>query len=274
MTLLSTLVFTSTVSAASSDTDVIVINSGTNWDPAYVVYPQHITGSALWDPEFPVGCGGVTAVSVDVHAWDVDSGDGEVDQVYLNGVFIGNLIGSSQIWSDSIFYLDPAQIAAMFGSATYPMSQDIDIAVDVVTQGAWGVTVDLVTITITYDVDEPPTVWCTEGVNPSGKTPAAGKNPKAGVNPDGFYQLSATDDCSVPAIFVVDVSGFVCGPFQPGDVVKITEAPGATPQCKMIGGPNSAVVAHITLVSDPMIIAVDSIGQVSAAFCLVPSPPK
>ena len=272
LVLLSTLVFSSPVSA-TSDTDVVIINSGTNWN-TYVGWPSHITGSALWGPEYPVGCDGVTAVSVDVRAWDVDSGYGEVDEVYLNGVYIGDLTGDTNIWSDSIFDLTSAQIDAIFGGATYPLSLNIDIAVDVGTQYLWAVTVDLVTITIIYDVDDPPTVWCTEGVNPSGKTPAAGKNPKAGVNPDGFYQLNAEDDCSVPAIFVVDGTGFICGPFQPGDVVKITEAPGATSTCKMMGGANSAVAAHITVVCDPAIIAVDSMGQVSVTFCPVPLPPK
>lgn len=274
LALLSTLVLISPASAAPSDTDTVVINSGTHWAPEYVWYPDHITGSALWDPEFPVGCGGVTDVSVSVHAYDVDYGLGEVDQVSLNGVYIGDLTGISDDWSNSVFDLTSEQITAIFGGATYPLSQDIDIAVDVVTQWAWAVTVDLVEITITYNVDEPPEVECLEGVNPSGKTPVAGKNPKSGQNPDGFYQLNATDDCSIPEIFVSDDSGFVCGPFSPGDVVKITEAPGATPECKMMGGPNSAVIAHIILSSDPTITAVDSIGQSSSTSCLVPPPPK
>lgn len=125
----------------------------------------------------------------------------------------------------------------------------------------------------------PPEAFCTESVNPAGKKiPPAGSTtlpgPKGGQNEDGFYELGSVD--AEAMVFVSNASGSaVFGPFPSGTVVKITEAPGATPKSKPIGGPNSAVAAHITLDSDPVVFAVDSSGLVSAPVdCLVPPPPK
>lgn len=129
----------------------------------------------------------------------------------------------------------------------------------------------------------PPEVSCVESVNPSGKkVPPAGSTtlpgPKGGRNEDGFYELISVDaeDGTAP-IFVSNADGSaVFGPFASGTVVKITEAPGATPKVKPIGGPNSAVAAHIILDSDAVVFAVDSMGAESdpPASCLVPPPPK
>lgn len=101
--------------------------------------------------------------------------------------------------------------------------------------------------------------------------------PKGGQNEDGFYELIGEDaeDGTAP-VFVTNASGSATfGPFSSGLVVKITEAPGATPTAKSIGGPNSAVAAHITLDSDAFVFAVDSFGEFSPVVsCLVPPPPK
>jgi len=115
-----------------------------------------------------------------------------------------------------------------------------------------------------------PEVSCVEGPNPSGKNiPAA-----TGQNPDGFYTLTAVDNVDPnPQIFVADSgSSFVAGPFANGDVVKITQAPGATPGSKKMAG---AVAAHITLKGDALVYAVDASGNQSDPInCLVPPPPK
>jgi len=117
----------------------------------------------------------------------------------------------------------------------------------------------------------PPVASCTESLNPSGKhVPAA-------TNEDGFYEIVGADaEDEIVDVFVTNASGTVTfGPFMPGSVVKITESPGATPSSKPIGGPHSAVVAHITLDSDAYVFAVDSYGEVSPPVsCLVPPPPK
>jgi hypothetical protein len=133
--------------------------------------------------------------------------------------------------------------------------------------------------------DQPPVVACTETTNPAGKTvPPAGSTtlpgPKGGQNEDGFYLLSAKDVAPVPLtpdpnpkIYVADSgSTFVSGPYANGDKVKITQAPGATPNDKPMAG---VIAAHITLKGDALVYAVDASGNVSAKVsCKVPPPPK
>jgi hypothetical protein len=124
----------------------------------------------------------------------------------------------------------------------------------------------------------PPSVRCVEGPNPSGKTiPPAGSTtlpgPKGGQNEDGFYLLFAVDNVDPnPQIFVGDTeSGFVAGPFENGDVVKITESDEGPLSKKMAG----VVVAHIILRGDALVYAVDASGNQSEPIsCLVPPPPK
>ena len=128
----------------------------------------------------------------------------------------------------------------------------------------------------------PPVASCTESVNPSGKNiPPAGSTTlpgsKGGQNEDGFYEIIGADaEDETVDVFVTNASGSATfGPFAPGSVVKITEAPGAKPSSKPMGGPNSAVAAHIKLDSDAFVYAVDSFGEVSPLVsCLVPPPPK
>jgi len=121
-----------------------------------------------------------------------------------------------------------------------------------------------------------------ESVNPPGKKiPPAGSTtlpgPKGGQNEDGFYEFVGEDaeDGTAP-VFVTNASGSATfGPFASGSVVKITEDPEETPLSKPIGGPNSAVAAHIILDSDAFVFAVDSFGEFSPVVsCLVPPPPK
>ncbi|MFA4935567.1 MAG: SdrD B-like domain-containing protein [Candidatus Methanoperedens sp.] len=119
-----------------------------------------------------------------------------------------------------------------------------------------------------------PQASCVKGPNPSGKNipPANG-----GQRPDGFYQLLAMDilDPS-PMVFVKDMgSGMVFGPYANGTKIKYTEANGATPVNKTIGGPNSAVSWHITGTGDAAVYAMNMFGTTSPeVFCLVPPPPK
>ena len=135
-----------------------------------------------------------------------------------------------------------------------------------------------------------PRVACRETVNPDGRTvPPAGSTtlpgPKGGQNEDGFYELLARDTVDPdPDIFVVDkgkdgvfgtADDTTFGPYPSGTKVKYTEANGATPNAKPIGGPNSAVDWHITGNGDMGIFAVDAAGNVSDHVqCHVPPPPK
>lgn len=126
---------------------------------------------------------------------------------------------------------------------------------------------------------------CVETVNPHGKkVPPAGSTtlpgPKGGQNEDGFYELSLEGKFPVDSmLWVTDAFGSgPFGPFSPGNKVKITEAPGATPSSKKMGsttGQAGAVVAHITLKGDALVFAVDPAGNRSDPIaCLVPPPPK
>jgi hypothetical protein len=148
-------------------------------------------------------------------------------------------------------------------------------------------------------------VWCEEAVNPHGKTvPPAGwstlPGPKGGQNDEGFYRLFAEDPCPDPTVplpldniyvgYLDEDGDFVqvaptSDPLQPGynygDIVKITEAKGKTAgTVKKIGtsspkGKAKAVIHHIILPSDPVLMATDAAGNVIYCDdCLVPPPPK
>jgi hypothetical protein len=130
----------------------------------------------------------------------------------------------------------------------------------------------------------PPAARCVEGPNPHGQTvpPAGSTTPpgtKGGQNDEGFYRLLAVDPVDPnPDIFVgTTAAPLLFGPFSSGTVVKITEAPGATPNMKSIGsasGQAGAVAAHIILNADAVMTAVDNSGNATTATCLVPPPPK
>lgn len=141
---------------------------------------------------------------------------------------------------------------------------------------------DTATVEVTKEwVDTtPPAATRVESVNPNGRNvPNAPGNGGQGQNQDGFYQVGGSDDVW-PAdslqVFVTDEgSGTVFGPFASGDNIKYTQAGGAVPKQKSIGGPNSAVSWHITGNGDAVVTTVDGSGNVSnGASCLVPPPPK
>lgn len=119
-----------------------------------------------------------------------------------------------------------------------------------------------------------PTAACVKGVNPSGENipPANG-----GQRPNGFYQLLATDKFDPnPLIFVKDMgSGTIFGPFSSGTTIKYTQALGATPDEKEMGGPDSAVAMHIKGTGDAAVYSVNFVNNKSPEVsCLVPPPPK
>ena len=122
-----------------------------------------------------------------------------------------------------------------------------------------------------------PEAACVETVNPHGsKVPPAGSTTlpgsRGGQNEDGFYELLAVDNLPGVQIFV---NGF--GPFNSGDKIKVTEAPGAIPSQKKIGsiiGQAGAILWHLILNSDPVMTAIDAAGNVTTVTCLVPPPPK
>jgi hypothetical protein len=120
----------------------------------------------------------------------------------------------------------------------------------------------------------PPVATCEPTNNPGGKNvPPAGDNPSSGQNPDGFYVLLATDDVDPnPDITVSDTgSSFVAGPYASGTKIKLTQAPGATPNVKPGAGD---IDWHITLKGDAVVTATDSSGNTASVTCHVPPPPK
>ena len=128
---------------------------------------------------------------------------------------------------------------------------------------------------ITVPDTTPPEAACAPTTNPGGSNvPAAPGNGGQGQNQDGFYELTATDNVDDdPDIFLVDAaSGVQFGPFPSGTKIKLTQAPGATPNQK----PGPGVIDwHITIQGDAFVYAVDASGNVSARVaCLVPPPPQ
>ena len=118
---------------------------------------------------------------------------------------------------------------------------------------------------------------CDESFNPAGNNiPPAGltlPGVKGGQNPDGFYIIGSTDGTDVCVTNTDGSAQF--GPFESGSTVKLTEAPGKTPDEKPIGGPNSAVIDHITLDTDPRVcLVVSDVCSARCVDCLLPPPPK
>ena len=118
----------------------------------------------------------------------------------------------------------------------------------------------------------PPVLKCTPSVNPDGK------NIPGGSNEDGFYLLTATDTVTAQSNIVIRVNGIGRpngSPFRSGDTIKYTQtADGKAPVSKTIGGPNSAVAAHVTSGGDARVTATDTSGNTATVTCLVPKPPK
>lgn len=78
----------------------------------------------------------VTSAQLSIYAYDIDWGQGEVDQVYINGHFLGSLTGVNDTWSTSVFNFDPSWVVPG------PSGKNlIQIYVDVNDEG-WAVRVD------------------------------------------------------------------------------------------------------------------------------------
>ncbi len=174
-------------------------------------------------------------------------------------------------------------VAVSAGAGTPPQGTTVTCTVDWLLDGKSQGAAFLQTVKVTVPDVTAPVAQCVETVNPAGNNiPPAGitlPGTKGGQNPDGFYQLLAKDNidpASKIQTFIRDAgSGKVFGPFPVGINIKYTQAPGATPDQKAIGGPNSAVAWHITGTGDAQEYAVDSSGNASARVsCLVPPPPK
>lgn len=79
---------------------------------------------------------GTSPVLLQINAFDVDSQDGEVDAVSVNGVVVGNLEGHPQEPSVTEFVLPPGLVV----QGTNQISIDVDV--DNPNAGVWGVTIE------------------------------------------------------------------------------------------------------------------------------------
>ncbi len=150
----------------NSYTATIIIDTGTNFD-IYAWYNQDVTGTFTWNPEYIPVCD-VINVKVEVRAWDVDNPldqeSKEIDKVYLNGQYLGDLEGSNNNWSWTTFNLNEDQINTIFGSDCFtdPVTLTTFIDVDSNNECAvWAVEVDKVKITIIYETDDTPPIIST-----------------------------------------------------------------------------------------------------------------
>jgi hypothetical protein len=54
----------------------------------------------------------LSSVALSMRALDVDEEDGEVDEVYINGHYLGRLTGANNVWSVTAFNVNPAWLVA------------------------------------------------------------------------------------------------------------------------------------------------------------------
>jgi len=118
---------------------------------------------------------------------------------------------------------------------------------------------------------------CIEYVNPSGG-PAGQPGPPGGTsvtpilsphqNPDGFYRVNVTG--GITTFFVLS-GGVSFGPFPTGSTIKYTQSGSDTARMETIGGPNSAVIAHI--IGPDEFITYPAGEPTHQTICYVPPPP-
>ncbi len=129
------------------------------------------------------------------------------------------------------------------------------------------------TVTKEWVDTTPPVIACAESTNPSGKNVP----PAKGQNPDGFYLLTASDAVTGDVDIEIDVNGLLRpdgSPFRSGDTIKYTQDDDAVASSVVMGGPNSAIAAHIVSPGDAVITATDGSGNTASVTCLVPRPPR
>ena len=78
----------------------------------------------------------ITDAQLTIYAWDIDETSGEVDEVYLNGHYVGTLTGANRQWSSTVLTVDPSYlVAGPNGKNLVQIEVDVD-------DGNWAVTVD------------------------------------------------------------------------------------------------------------------------------------
>ena len=81
----------------------------------------------------------ITDAQLSLYVWDIDETTGEVDEVYINGNYIGTLTGANMEWSTSVFIIDPSYLVP--GPNGQNLVQ-VFIDVDNIGDPTWAVAVD------------------------------------------------------------------------------------------------------------------------------------
>jgi len=90
----------------------------------------------------------VVSATLEILAYDVDSDDGEVDEIYGDGIYLGVLLGKTGQWSTTIFNLGPTALDELMDGA-----MDIFMNIDATNPGPyinWAVTLGSSTLTVEY----------------------------------------------------------------------------------------------------------------------------
>ena len=83
-------------------------------------------------------------VELTIHAYDVDYDQGEIDNVYADGVLLGPLVGDTgENWTDTVFAINPAMLA----DGQLNILLDIDVAGE-----GWDVLIDYSRLRTHWDV--------------------------------------------------------------------------------------------------------------------------
>ncbi len=115
-----------------------------------------------WTHTFNACCKEIKNVKLSIRAWDVDSEWGEVNKVYADGVYLGDLEGAGNEWSITVFDVDPALLA----DGELNVWVDIDATHE---QMWWAVTIDWSKLRVRWDWLPPVADFCAEpliGVSP------------------------------------------------------------------------------------------------------------
>jgi hypothetical protein len=123
---------------------------------------------------------------------------------------------------------------------------------------------DSCTATVTVVDKERPVVSCVASVNPSNKNVPKASN----TNEDGFYKVSASDNCASP---VIKIGSFT---LASGETIKITQTPGKS-GVRLVNTMGKPAIKHFQVgPNDAVITATDGSGNQTSVACLVPPPPK
>lgn len=90
----------------------------------------------------------VVSATLEILAYDVDSDDGEVDEIYGDGIYLGVLLGKTGQWSTTVLNLGPTALAELMDG-----TMDINMDIDSANPGPeihWAVTLGSSTLSVEY----------------------------------------------------------------------------------------------------------------------------